>query len=163
RLHLQKVLSEILEDAEQKLSSLIRRLLFEQWQELQSLNARIGEVEAELKRTANGSCACVRLQRIPGIATLASTALVAAVGSGTAFKRGRHLAAWMGLVPRQHGTGDKVRLEGISKRGNGYLRRLFIHGARSILFHLKPDDNTRLGRWVHELSARAHHNVVVVA
>ena len=91
-----------------------------------------------------------------------TTALVAAVGNGAALAKGRDLAAWLGLVPRQHSTGGKTVLRGISKRGNAYLRCLFIHGARSVCrhHHQKPH---RLGRWLTSLEARAHPNVVVVA
>jgi len=90
------------------------------------------------------------------------TALVAAVGNGAAFGKGRDMAAWLGLVPRQYSTGGKQRLLGISKRGNKHLRTLLIHGARAALPHLaeRPD---ALGRWLRALLARAHRNLVVVA
>ena len=91
-----------------------------------------------------------------------ASALVAAIGAGSAFKRGRDLAAWLGIVPHQHTIGGKTRLLGISKRGNSYLRRLIIHGARAAIGSLatKP---TSLGRWVGALLTRVHGNVAVVA
>jgi transposase len=103
------------------------------------------DVEAIAKRDE----ACRRLLAIPGVGPLVATALVAAVADGTGFKRGRDLAAWLGLVPRQHSTGGKPRLLGISKRGNSHLRRLFIHGARSASLHMKREQG--LGPWLDQL------------
>src|SRR5690606_5943042 len=92
-----------------------------------------------------------RLTAIPGIGPMIASALVAAVGDGATFKKGRDLSAWLGLVPRQASTGGKARMMGISKRGNTYLRRLFIHGARAAL-HLIKDRTTPLSRWVDQLA-----------
>jgi transposase len=88
--------------------------------------------------------------------------MVAAVGNGAAFRNGRDFAAWLGLVPRQYPTGGKARLFGISKHGNAYLRRMFIHGARAVLLRVKYDTGG-LGQWVHQLEARAARNKVIVA
>jgi transposase len=88
--------------------------------------------------------------------------MIAAVGNGSAFTKGREFASWLGLVPRQHSTGGKNRLLGISKRGNPYLRRLFIHGARSVFMHLNRQEH-RIGYWLDELEARTHRNVAVGA
>jgi len=93
---------------------------------------------------------------------LVSTAMVAAIGNGAAFRNGRDFAAWLGLVPRQHSTGGKPRLFGISKRGNTYLRRMFVHGARAVLLRVKYDTGG-LGQWVHQLEARTARNKVIVA
>ena len=93
---------------------------------------------------------------------VASGKSVAAVGNGAAFRKGRDFAAWLGLVPRQHSTGGKTTLLGIRKRGNLYLRRMFIHGARAVLLRVKRDTG-RFGQWVHELAARAPRNKVIVA
>ena len=99
---------------------------------------------------------------IPGVGVINATALLAAVGDASAFAKGRDLAAWLGLTPRQHSTGGKTKLLGISKRGNRYLRTQLIHGARAAMAHFanKP---TATGAWVRGLLARAHPNVVVVA
>ena len=97
---------------------------------------------------------CRRLVSIPGIGSLGATALVAAVGNATTFRKGRELAAWLGLVPRQWSTGGKQTLLGIGKRGNSYIRRLFIRGARSVLQHLKRG-NHQLGSWMTQLEKRA--------
>ena len=99
---------------------------------------------------------------IPGIGPLNATALVAAVGDAETFTRGRNLAAWLGLVPRQATTSGKARLLGITKRGSKYLRKMLIQGARAALPTLSRGD-TRLGQWLRGLLARAHCNTVVVA
>ena len=89
-------------------------------------------------------------------------ALVAAVGNAITFRRGRDLSAWLGLVPRQRSTGGKAKLLGISKRGNEYLRRMFLYGARSVVLQIERN-RSALGLWLTELSARAHRNISVVA
>jgi hypothetical protein len=106
--------------------------------------------------------ACRRLIEIPGIGATIATALVAAIGRGRAFEAGRAMAAWLGLVPRQRSTGGVPRLLGISKRGNKYLRKLLVHGARAALPHLAQQPYP-LGRWLAGLLARAHRNVAVMA
>lgn len=102
------------------------------------------------------------MRQIPGVGPLVSTATVAAIGNGAAFRKGREFAAWLGLVPRQHSTGGKAKLYGISKRGNVYLRRMFIHGARAVLLRVKYDTGG-FGQWVHQMEARAPRNKVIVA
>jgi transposase len=87
---------------------------------------------------------------------------VAAIGNGAAFRRGRDFAAWVGIVPRQYSTGGKQKLFGISKRGNVYLRRMLIHGARAVLLRVKYDTGG-FGQWVHQLAQRAPRNKVIVA
>ena len=95
---------------------------------------------------------CRRLRQIPGFGPLVSTATVAAIGNGAAFRRGRDFAAGVGVVPRQYSTGGKQKLFGISKRGNIYLRRMLIHGARAVLLRVKYDTGG-FGQWVHRLAA----------
>ena len=102
-----------------------------------------------------------RLATISGIGVLSVTALVAAIGDGQSFARGRDLAAWLGLVPRQATTGGKPRLKGISKRDNVYLRKLLIHGSRAALVSLSRSE-TALGSWLRGSLTRAHVNTVVV-
>ena len=99
---------------------------------------------------------------IPGFGAIVASALVAAVGRAESFDRGRDLSAWLGIVPRQFTTGGKPKLLGISKRGNKYLRRQLIHGARAALPYVAERD-TPLGRWAKELMSRTHRNVAVVA
>jgi transposase len=130
-----------------------------QWREL---DRRIKALEDEFVARARDDEGARRLATIPGIGPMNATALVAAVGEGRAFARGRDLAAWLGLVPRQATTGGKTRLLGITKRGNKYLRKLLIHGARAVMARL-AGSATPLGGWLRGLLARAHPNTVVVA
>lgn len=155
-------LPELLGDIQSGLSARIRRLLADMQTEWQALDRRIAAFDAELSERARTDPAARRLATIPGIGILNATALVSAIGDGTAFARGRDLAAWLGLVPRQMTTGGRPKLLGISKRGNGYLRVLLIHGARAALPTLRQSA-TPLGEWLRGLSARAHVNTVVVA
>ena len=99
---------------------------------------------------------------MPGVGALVATAMVASIGNGSAFRKGRDFAAWLGLVPRQHSTGGKAKLMGISKRGNEYLRRLFIHGARSVMMHANRLRHS-VGAWLAQLETRVHRNVLAVA
>src|SRR5260370_41113408 len=101
--------------------------------ELDHLDLRIDEADALINKTARENEACQRLVAIPGIGPVTATAVIAAIGNGGAFRKARELAAWMGGVPREHSTGGKQKLLGISKRGNSYLRRLFVKGARAAL------------------------------
>jgi transposase len=152
----------ILADEQNGLSPRVRHLIEDLRAEWRELDRRIGEFDSELTGTARQVEACRRLCEIPGIGPLSATALVAAVGNGAAFDKGRDLAAWLGLVPRQQSTGGKPRLLGISKRGNTYLRTLLIHGARAALPHLAARDDA-LGSWLRRLPTRVHRNVAVVA
>ena len=113
-------------------------------------------------QNARSDATARRLLSIPSVGALNATALIAAIGNGETFARARDLAAWLGLVPRQVTTGGKPRLVGISKRGNSYLRRLLIHGARAALPSLATSE-TPLGTWLQGLLSRTHKNAVVVA
>jgi transposase len=126
------------------------------------LDRRISAYDNEFAARAKADEAAGRLATIPGIGALNATALAAAIGDGAAFARGRDLAAWLGLVPRQATTGGRPRLLGITKRGNKYLRKLLVHGARAALPSLSASA-TPLGRWLRGLLERAHKNTVVVA
>jgi len=130
-----------------------------QWGEL---DQRIAAFDAEFVREAKADEDARRLVTIPGIGALTASALIAAIGKGETFEHGRDLAAWLGLVPKQFRTGGKSKLLGISKRGDKYLRKLLIHGARAALPHVAARD-TALGRWAKALLGRAHQNVAVVA
>lgn len=130
-----------------------------QWRELDN---RIAAFDEEFAAAARGNATARRLATIPGIGVLNATALLAAIGNGETFARGRDLAAWLGLVPRQITTGGKPRLTGITKRGNKYLRKLLIHGARSAMPSL-ANSVTPLGKWLRRLLDRVHKNAAVVA
>jgi transposase len=131
--HLATQFQRMIEDADMPLSGRLRLLILELKHEWDELETRIEAANVELQRIAKQDDACSRLMEIPGFGPLVSTALVAAIGNGITFRTGRDLAAWLGLVPRQHSTGGKTRLLGISKRGNEYLRRMLLHGARSVV------------------------------
>lgn len=127
---------QVLAAADNGVSPRCRELLHNQLAWLHLLDMRIAEIEAQLRACARTDTRANLLHReLKGIGTLTATALVAAIGDGRAFRRGRDLAAWLGLVPAQHSTGGKPKLLGISKRGDTYLRTLFIHGARTVVHH----------------------------
>ena len=123
---------------------------------------QIEELTDELERISAADAGCTRIRQIPGIGPIVATAIVAAIGNGAAFRKGRDFAAWLGLVPRQYSTGGKAKLLGISKRGNVYLRKVLIHGARAAVLRIKRD-RAPIGAWLDALDARAPKNVVVVA
>lgn len=126
------------------------------------LDQRVKAYDDELAALTREDVQARRLATIPGIGVINATALLAAIGDGSAFAKGRDLAAWLGLTPRQHSTGGKTKLLGISKRGNGYLRKQLIHGARAAMPHLAAKPN-QLGVWLQNMLTRAHPNVVMVA
>jgi transposase len=143
-------------------SDRIHKLLGDLREECERLDQRIGAYDEELASLTRTDGQARRLSSIPGIGVINATALLSAVGDGSAFAKGRDLAAWLGLTPRQHSTGGKTKMLGISKRGNRYLRKQLIHGARAALPHLAARP-TRMGVWLQQLLARSHPNVVVVA
>src|SRR3979490_3176852 len=153
---------EILENADANLTPRMCNLVSLLWSEWKDLEHQIVAMNLEVEQIASSDPACQRLRQIPGIGPLVATAIVAAIGNGAAFRKGRDFASWLGLVPRQHSTGGKAKLLGISKRGNPYLRRLFIHGARSI-FTQAHRDRLALNTWMNELEHRMHRNCAIVA
>jgi len=154
-------LPRVLADETNDLSPAMRRMLTALFEDVVGLDRRIAGASREIEGLAACDDRARRLMTIPGIGPLGATALLAAIGDGRQFRRARDLA-WLGLVPREHSTGGKTTLLGISKRGNRYVRRLLIHGARSCVTHL---DRTRdrLGRWLDALQSRMHVNKVTVA
>jgi transposase len=160
RRRLERDLGQLL--AEAALSPRMRLLVEDMQAQWRDLDRRITAFDEEFAQRARTDQAARRLASIPGIGVLNATALVAAIGTGESFARGRDLAAWLGLVPRQATTGGKPRLLGISKRGNSYLRTLLIHGARAAMPWLSQSA-TPLGAWLRGLLARAHPNTAVVA
>jgi transposase len=143
-------------------SARTRELVKDLRDECAALDRRIKAYDEEFATLARTDAQARRLSSIPGIGVINATALLAAVGDGSAFAKGRDLASWLGLTPRQHSTGGKTKMLGISKRGNRYLRKQLVHGARAAMPHIaaKP---TRMGAWLREMLARSHPNVVVVA
>lgn len=162
RSYLDQQLPRILKDAELNLSDSSRVLLAQLKLELEQLAARIEPIDRVIQKTAKENEDCQRLTEIPGVGPVTATALIAAVGNGSTFGKGRNLAAWMGIVPGEYSTGGKQKLLGISKRGNTYLRRLFVQRARSVL-QQRHKQAPGLSSWLAQLLARAHQNVAVVA
>jgi transposase len=157
-----KALPEMLEDGENGLSPLFRELLSELYEEMVHLDQRIAATERKLAAISVQHEDCQRLLTIPGVGLLTATALIAAIGDISAFKSGRELAAWLGLVPRQHSTGGIPTLLGISKRGDTYLRTLLIHGGRAVsrVAHKHQDPRNR---WIDSLKRRRGENISNVA
>ena len=155
-------LPRVIADEANDLTPAMRKLLASLFEDVKGLEVRIREVTAEIESVAAGDDTARRLMTIPGIGPLAATGLIAAAGRGLQFRKARDMAAWLGLVPREHSTGGKTTLLGISKRGSSYLRRLFVHGARSCLLHLNRSRD-RLGAWLDALQRRMHNNKVTVA
>jgi len=159
---LRRQMPEILEDGEAQLSPRMRALLATLWQEWKHLEEQIELLSTEIGSICDGDPACRRLRQIPGVGPLVATAVVAAIGNGAAFRKGREFAAWLGLIPKQYSTGGRTKLFGISKRGNTYLRKMFIHGARAAVLRLKREGSL-IGAWMNALEARAPRNVLIVA
>jgi transposase len=162
RCHLEATLPTILEEAEGKLSGLLRLLITQLKQEWDQLALRLEEADRLIQQASQENETCQRLDAIPGIGPMTATALVASIGNGMAFRKGRDFAAWVGLVPREHSTGGKQKLLGIGKRGNKYLRTLLIQGARAVL-QFKEKQSCGLRDWLVKLTARTHYNVAGVA
>mgnify|MGYP001823357329 CR=1 FL=1 len=130
---LRRRLPELLEDAGNGLSALFRRLLAQSYRQFKELDVHIEEYTRELRRQSQQNAACQRLETIPGYGPVVASVFYSVVGDGSAYRRGRDVSAAVGLVPRQHSSGGKEHLLGISKRGDRYLRSLLIHGARSVV------------------------------
>ncbi|WP_233544081.1 IS110 family transposase [Salinisphaera sp. Q1T1-3] len=153
---------------DENVPEILRAALLEIVSKIRALEARMKTIEAELKRYAAASADVQAIQQVPGIGLLTATALVATVGSPTHFRDGRHLAAWMGLTPRHTGSGHRLHMGGISKRGDRYLRMLLIHGARSVLIRAQINAKTgqslnRLQQWAMDLKQRSNHNKATCA
>jgi transposase len=143
----------LLEDGDNELTPLGRSLFASLYEELLQLEERIQSLEKRLTAIHRASPQWQRIAAVEGIGPVTATAIVAAICDGKSFRHGRQLAAWLGLVPRQHSSGDKQRLLGISKRGDPYLRTLFIHGARSAVYRAKGKEDAR-SRWIAEKQAK---------
>jgi transposase len=159
---LRRRIPELLEDAENGLSALFRRLLAECYEQLQELDRHIDKYTKEMTRHSREDEACQRLQTIPGYGPIVSSVFHAVVGNGETYRRGRDVSASLGLVPRQHSTGGKTVLLGISKRGDRYLRCLLVHGARSVVRQAAGKED-RLSRWINKTVAERGVNRATVA
>lgn len=161
-VYIRKSIPAMLEDGENELTAMFRELLSDLYDEMVHLDERIKTLENKLKALCSQNEDCQRLLTIPGVGLLSATALVAAIGDINAFKNGRELAAWLGLVPRQHSTGGKSTLLGISKRGDTYLRTLLIHGGRTVV-RVADKHRDQRSQWISQLDARRGKNISAVA
>jgi transposase len=158
----------VLDDTETPVPAPLRHTLRLVYEEVRDLEDRIEQLEAELTTLADADPVIIRLRSIPGIGLLTSTALVGTVGHIHAFGRARQFASWLGLTPREHSSGPRRRLGGISKRGDVYLRCLLTHGARAVLHaaHRRTtaaQPLTRLQQWALNLQERRGHNKATIA
>ncbi len=160
---LRQQLPDILAKRIDVLSSRIIRIIEDLSGDWRRLDERIENVTEEIEELAHGTEGCRQLMTVPGIGPIIASAMVAAIGSGTAFARGRDFAAWLGLVPKQMSTGDRTILGRISKRGNRYLRTLFMQGARVILLRPANWAKHSFGPWLAAAAKRLHHNVLATA
>lgn len=159
---LKKQLPRILEDAENELTPMSRTMMADLYDELQELQKRIQTYEARIISLYKQSEVCQRIGEIEGIGPITATAVVAAVGNANVFKDGREMSGWLGLVPKQCSSGGKTILQGISKRGDTYLRTLLIHGARAAVKTAERKQDKR-SQWIVELKARKGTNKTCVA
>jgi transposase len=160
--HIPKRLPEILEDGENGLPGMMRELLQRLGENLKDMERQVGELERQIMLWHRDSEPSRKLEAIAGIGPITASAFVATVDDAKSFKNARQVPAWLGMVPRHEGTGGKVMLGGISKRGDVYLRTLLIHGARAVIAHSerKPD---QADAWLKKLLARRNKNVATVA
>jgi transposase len=160
--HITKRLPGILEDGESDLPGMFRQLLQRLGEHLKELDRQVGEVELQIQLWHRQHDASCKLAQVPGIGPITASALVASIGDAKSFENGRQLAAWLGLVPRQHSSGGKSTLLGISKRGDTYLRMLLIHGARAVI-RVAEHKVGYAESWLARLIGRRHPNVAAVA
>jgi len=160
--HIGRELSGIREDGENGLPDIFRQRIERLGDHLKELDRQVRELEGQIQAWHRESAASRKLAGIPGIGPLTASALVASIGDARQFENGRQLAAWLGLVPRQHSSGGKQTLLGISKRGDGYLRTLLIHGARAVI-RIAERKAQQAGSWLEGVMARCHKNVAATA
>ena len=160
---LRKALSDMLNSNSPTLSPRMVRLIADLSEDWRRLDDRIAIVSAEIEALVEEDGACQRLMTVPGIGPIISSAVVAAIGDGAGFKQGRDFGAWLGLVPRQESTGDRTILGKISKRGNKYLRTLFVQAAHVILARRPSAARRGLWPWIEQASKRLHRNMLAIA
>lgn len=161
RFQLRKWFREGFGSVEEQLPKLLVNHIKSMQKRLVDLEQYVEELDIQIDMASQTSDECRKVREIPGVGRLTSSALVASIGDAKAFSSGRQLAAWLGLVPSQHSSGGKSLLLGISKRGDTYLRRMFIHGARAVIRHMK--EGKPFYEWVTSLLKRMHKNKVIVA
>ena len=160
---LRNSLFAILENRKDEISRRMNGLIVGLYADWQALDERIEAITGEIEMISKSEENCQRLMSVPGIGPIISTAMVAAIGTGDAFGRGRDFGAWLGLVPRQYSTGGKTVLGRISKRGSKYLRTLFIQAAHVILMRPNNWQKFSFGPWLTEAATRLHRNKLATA
>ena len=156
-------LFDILKNRADEISPRMSDLIVGLYEDWLWLDERIETITAEIEKIAAEQAACTRLMSVPGVGPIISTALVAAIGDGEAFDRGRDFGAWLGLVPRQYSTGGRTVLGRISKQGNTYLRMLFIQAAKVIIMRPQNWEKFSFGTWLKEAAPRLHRNKLATA
>lgn len=159
---IRKNLPRVLDDAGETLSAMARSVFSDLYDRLVDLDTRIAQYDQRVQQIFNASPICRKIEQVRGVGPLIATAIVASAGDGKEFKCGRQFAAWLGLVPRQHSSGGKPRLMGISKRGDSYLRMLLVHGARAVVAQAEKRTDA-LSRWINGVRERSGVNVAAVA
>jgi transposase len=157
-----RMIPEVLADITNELTTMAREAIGELWDLLCDLDRRIAIFDKKIEAVFKASEVCQRVAKIKGVGPKTATAIVAAVGDGAEFKNGRHMAAWLGLVPRQHSSGDRQVMMGISKRGSQHLRSLLVHGARAVV-RTRANKNDPMNQWVTQLQERRGFNRATVA
>lgn len=157
-----RMIPEILADQANELTTMAREAIGELWDLLCDLDRRIAIFDKKIDAVFKASEVCQRIAKIKGVGPKTATAIVAAVGDGAEFKNGRHMAAWLGLVPRQHSSGDRQVMMGISKHGSQHLRSLLVHGARAVV-RTATNSNNPMNQWVNQLQQRRGFNRATVA
>jgi transposase len=160
---LRKSLFEILKRREDEISPRMAELIVGLYEDWLWLDERIATLTAEIEKIANAEANCRLLMSGPGVGPIISTAMVAAIGDGDAFERGRDFGAWLGLIPRQHSTGGRTILGRISKRGDKYLRMLFIQAAKVLLMRPQTWERFSFGSWLQQAAPRLHRNKLATA
>jgi transposase len=151
----------MLDEAKDTIPGVFRELIHRLLEHMKELTRQVDQLEIQIHQWHRASEVSRNLEQIPGVGPITASALVASIGDARNFKNGRQLAAWLGLVPKQHSSGGKTRLQGISKRGDSYLRTLLVHGARAVVksAERKPEQHV----WLSKLMDRSHNNIATVA
>lgn len=157
-----RVIPDLLTNLDNELTAMARDVLGELYDLFRDLDRRIAAFDKKIEAVFHSSERCQRIAKIKGVGPKTATAIVAAIGDGAEFKNGRHLAAWIGLVPRQFSSGDRKVLMGISKRGSQHLRSLLVHGARAVV-RTAPNKTDLNNEWVNQLRERRGFNRATVA
>lgn len=157
-----KMLLEFLDDNKDKLTTKSLTIFQQLYEQFKIYNDQITMYDREIEHLVEQNSLCKEVMKIEGIGPITASAVVATIGDASVFKNGREMSAWLGVVPKQHSSGNTVKLSGISKRGDSYLRKLLIHGARSVLNHCEKKTDKR-NRWVADKKHRLGYNKAAVA